>query len=237
MEEQEFEKHIKKTLQERSITPSTNAWNVLEEQLGDTPSKKNTKSWYWAAASVAILLIASMFFLKTDKVTEMPAQIVDVEKDQEPQIIEEIPIQNTINNKIVIDEAVVGAPIKKDKKATDIKPLFKDEELKKSKEITNNAVAEAVDIETQKVQEVVARIQVLQNSKTVVTNAEIEALLLQAQKEIRKEKILATQSRVDAMALLLDVEEELDKSFKDKVFEALKKGFVEAKTAVANRNN
>lgn len=237
MKEQEFEKHIKTALQERSITPSDNAWEVLEKQLGDAPSKKNTNYWYWGAASIAILLIASVFFLKTDKVAEVPVQIVDVDKDQKLETIEITPTQNSIEEEIVVDEAVAETPTQQKEKTIERKPLFKEEALQKSIKITNDVVAEVIDVETQKAQEVAAKIQALQNSKTAVTDAEIEALLLQAQKEIRKERILATQSRVDAMALLLDVEEELDKSFKDKVFEALKKGFEEAKTAVANRNN
>jgi len=39
------------------------------------------------------------------------------------------------------------------------------------------------------------------------------------------------------MALLTEVEGELDQSFRDQIFEKLKSGFLKVRTAVADRNN
>ena len=72
-----------------------------------------------------------------------------------------------------------------------------------------------------------------------VSDAEIDSLLQAAQLEIMSQQAFSTPaSTVDAEALLLDVEAEVDPaSFKDKIFEALSDGFKKARDAVADRNN
>lgn len=87
-----------------------------------------------------------------------------------------------------------------------------------------------------KVSDIVAQVEQLEQNNKVVTDEEIEALLLKAQHEITTQQILQSNT-VNASALLLDVESELDESFKDRVFEALKTGFEKLKTTVAERDN
>lgn len=72
-----------------------------------------------------------------------------------------------------------------------------------------------------------------------VSDEEIDALLKNAQREIISSRVFDSNTgRVDANALLLDVEAEVDpRSFRDKVFEALAEGFVKARDAVVDRNN
>ncbi|CAN0604335.1 unnamed protein product, partial [Ectocarpus sp. 12 AP-2014] len=74
-----------------------------------------------------------------------------------------------------------------------------------------------------------------QNS--TVTDAEVDSLLTRAQDEILRDKIFNKDKSVDAMALLTEVEDELDKSFRDQIFDSLKAGFIKVRTAVADRNN
>ena len=87
-----------------------------------------------------------------------------------------------------------------------------------------------------KISDIVAQVEQLEQKNKVVTDEEIEALLLKAQHEITTQQILQSNT-VNASALLLDVESELDESFKDRVFEALKTGFEKLKTTVAERDN
>ncbi len=87
-----------------------------------------------------------------------------------------------------------------------------------------------------KVAGVVAQIKELQKNDVEVTDNEINRLLLEAQQEIATQKILKSNT-VSASALLQDVEEEIDETFKQRVFEALKAGFQKVKTAVAEREN
>ncbi|WP_460219892.1 hypothetical protein [Psychroserpens sp. MEBiC05023] len=86
--------------------------------------------------------------------------------------------------------------------------------------------------------EVASEIKKLEIKNGEVTNAEIEALLKQAEKDILRQRIYDETTRtVDADALLQDVEEDLERSFRTKVFESLKSSYKTVKTAVAERNN
>lgn len=76
--------------------------------------------------------------------------------------------------------------------------------------------------------------------KESVIDQEIEELLLNAHREIISKQLLngLNGTALDANALLLDVEYEIDPgTFKDKVFRAIKQEFSKAIEAVANKNN
>ena len=89
-----------------------------------------------------------------------------------------------------------------------------------------------------KVDEVVARVKEIQHKNNQVTPEEIDALLANAQREIKTRQILNPETqKVDAAALLLDVELELEQSFREKVFDALGESFNKIRTAVVERNN
>ena len=106
---------------------------------------------------------------------------------------------------------------------------------------TNKKVQSPVSIltfEEAKAIEVVNQIKKLEIKNGIVSDAEIENLLKQAERDILRERIYNETTRtVDADALLQDVEDDLEQSFRTKVFEGLKSGFESVKTAVAERNN
>lgn len=79
--------------------------------------------------------------------------------------------------------------------------------------------------------------QLLKNKE--ISEDEVDALLAQAASEIsrgRKSQFYSSNYEISANALLAEVEDEIYQSFKAKVFEVLKEGYLKAKTAVANRN-
>lgn len=93
-------------------------------------------------------------------------------------------------------------------------------DIKKAIEIQVKSLVAAVDMNT-------------------VSDEEIDALLKNAQREIISNRVFnGATGRVDANALLLDVEAEVDpQSFRDKIFEALATGFEKARSALVDRNN
>ncbi|MFT4612696.1 MAG: hypothetical protein ACI92X_001205 [Dokdonia sp.] len=96
----------------------------------------------------------------------------------------------------------------------------------------------ALTLEEVKANEVVNQIKKLEIDNGTVTDAEIENLLKQAERAILRERIYNETTRtVDADALLQDVEDDLEQSFRTKVFEGLKSSFKTVKTAVAERKN
>ena len=89
-----------------------------------------------------------------------------------------------------------------------------------------------------KVAEVVEAVLALQVQNNTVTPEEIDALLAQANRDLANRRLLEqADGKMDPMALLNDVELELEQSFRDRVFEALGSGFDKVRTAVVERNN
>ena len=101
---------------------------------------------------------------------------------------------------------------------------------------TEKTVSKEDQIFNTKVDEVVASVKKLQQDNAEVTATEVEALLANARREIQTQRILNSE-KVDPTALLQDVEWELEKSFRDKVFDALGEGFQKVRTAVSERND
>ncbi|MDH7445187.1 hypothetical protein [Aquimarina sp. 2201CG14-23] len=108
--------------------------------------------------------------------------------------------------------------------------------IKNNINVKDKTVQLDTSIINSKVESLVAKVQELEKNNRVITDEEVETLLRKAQNEITTQQILKSNT-VNASALLLDVESELDESFKNRVFEALKTGFEKLKTTVAERDN
>lgn len=262
-----FDEHIKEQLEQRSLSPSKNAWSKLDQRLDEHDNKNKNKNFWWigiAASFIGVLLVVS--FLFKDEETTIETNVV-VETEQSDVIdVESINEKSIIN--ISKDEQIVD--VNQDKVEENInnkqsvetgKGLRQKHTFKPQENLVINTVEDAVaetkvekqetldelnvdaikpeDIETLKAQEVVAQIIELKESKAGITNDEIEALLDAAHKEITLQRIYNEDTKtVDADALLRDVEFDIEEeSFRSKVFEMLKAGYKEIKTAVAERNN
>ncbi|HSI69245.1 MAG TPA: hypothetical protein VK941_03365, partial [Gillisia sp.] len=70
-----------------------------------------------------------------------------------------------------------------------------------------------------------------------LAEAEVDSLLMMAAARISKERtVYLAGETIDASSLLWDVEMEMEQSFREKVFDIMKEGYLKARTAVANRN-
>ena len=227
----DFEKEIQRKLQEREIVPSEKAWEKLNSQLPQEKAKKRD-TWYWAAAAVIILIFAGVFMNNSKNELQKPA-VVNTEKENRettpqtpsPKIKEDAIVRNEVTEPLWKPEEKRNTPEpKKVTVAQEIKNEIEPQEL-------------VVDtIEEEKVTEIVSHLETLQSSGKEITEAMVDSLLIQAQRELALERAFNDPGKVDAMALLNEVENELDKSFRDKIFEALEDGFIVIKTAVADRN-
>lgn len=245
MEQNNFEKQLKEQLQGREIKPSEGAWNKISGQLevAKTPKSKNFR-WYGIAAGfIGILFVSVLYLTMRERSPDAGAQITDVEKnsiqlDPIPEIIQE---QNIGEDTFIVDSKgqeeksiQINGKHNTNKPNKDVLVSSKDEERKVQKAaIPLNPSEESID---NKIAEVVARVELLEKQNNTVTNAEIDSLLREAQHQILEENIFRGDRSVDAVALLADVENELDQSFRDQIFDALKDGFLKVRTAVADRN-
>ncbi|MAL58652.1 MAG: hypothetical protein CMC14_01245 [Flavobacteriaceae bacterium] len=256
-----FEENIREKLQERELTPSKEAWAKLSAKLDtQAPQKRNnTFIWFAVAASfVGILLVTTLFFSKekvnTQLVNETPIEVLDAnEQFQNEGGIASENISEEKDNEIPaekIEEAQLPKSniAKTEKNPASIKketitPLIEIQNQNKEVIALNEAKTEKEPTKEElfinkKVDEVVIAVQKIQNENNTVTPDEIDALLAKAQRDISNNRILqANTQKVDAAALLLDVETELERSFRDRVFDALGEGFNKVRSAVAERNN
>lgn len=253
-----LEEHIREKLQEREIQPSQTAWSKLDNQLGES-DRKSPFIWYAIAASfIGIIIVASFVFTKdksatdlveedlTEKIdTEAPSEIIE-NKEAEKRITS-IPSENVAVENVNEKKKETIAPQKHIK----VKQSFQQKETperavaiaetnneKKASEVkeVNSVLKNDQLLEKAKIEEVVAQINAIQEKNKIVTTQEIDALLLNAQRELQTQRILSNP-KVDATALLEDVEFEVERSFRDKIFNALGQGFNKVRTAVTDRNN
>ncbi|WP_338356981.1 hypothetical protein [Yeosuana marina] len=252
-----FEEHIKDKLEERSIQPSADAWNKLDTRLGKPVKQSKNKPLVWigvAASIVGVLLVGSRLFNenKTEIIAPTIVATPEVEKQEESTKVG-VKKEDEINEVEIAKQQDSELQSKKVIVKTKANQITKDQQLASTKEgITNKSSnsgqarvksfeikKKKLSFEDEKIQELVAQVQNLKDKNKTVTDSEIDALLEQAQNEIRLQKEIYNNATgiVDAKALLSEVEQELDESFRDKAFKALKENFDFIKTAIANRNN
>lgn len=233
-----MEQHIKEKLNNRTLQPSANAWNTLSERLDNQAKKTKSASYWWlglAASIVGVLLVTTLFDNKETNVENTPVIVDSPQPIEQNNVLQEaikIPGSNRNNVPTTVNEKI-------NKKAIIVATNNNSQELEIKNETKTSVevVVKELTFEEQKIQEVVAQIQVLKDNNVGVTDSEIDALLLEAQKEINLNQLYSKKGLVDAKSLLQDVEADIDQSFRSKVFEAFKDGFGTVKSAVANRNN
>lgn len=257
-----FEEQIKDKLEQRTVTPSTNAWSKLSEQL-DSEEKKNKKVTFWwlgIAASITALVFVSVNYFNTVNQTKVNEIIVkdEIKKIITPKIEDKIlkPNEKSTDETIAkINKTKVNSEDKTKTEKAIKTPIKK--QIRKRKSI-NQSVPEA-EVETvakvqkrkplitpikpkpqqQEFKSVVAELQKIKSeTKNKPINQEVDSLLKLASRELLMDKVLKKNTDVvDSKNLLQDVEEDMGQSFRTRVYETLKKGYKGVKEAVVKRNN
>lgn len=176
---------------------------------------------------------------KDEIVIVQPTESNEVDSPQDKPMTEKANVtsqQVEVSDKEAVAMAVVDQTTTDNNLADTQKLNTADVAVKQEEKVVNeNIKLDAVSI---KVAEVVANIKELEATNSSVTEAEIAVLLDLAQKELNaKSKIDMATLKVDPNALLMDVEFDLERSFRDKVFDALGDGYNKIRTAMATRNN
>lgn len=266
MEPNKFEENIRTRFEEREIQPSAEAWSKLEAQLG-TPTSSNKTFWYAIAASLVAILVVGSFLLKENKTVsnEIVEQTIPAETENRTEVVSIDENTNKENSETQDDtkfevKTEVIVPKKKEQSIA----VSTGNGLEKREENTENPrkrmagntetaisqdtkisrkveVLETIESEAfikLKIDEVVAQVGNLQNENSGITAADVEILLQQAQRDIANQRLLnQATTTIDPASLLNDVETELERGFRDKVFDALGEGFNKIRTAVVERNN
>lgn len=252
MERNQFEKEIQEKFLTREITPSKNAWKKLEEELPEKAVKrKSPHNLIWLAAAAVISMFLVFYNPFKQNVQPVSTEEVPMVEEAKKPIKEEIikPVNNEI---IVLDNQLVkedpknkvetNSPIVNPQKTRKKKVVASTSKMATTKKASPNLQTPKTVLTT-KSEEIVAAEAVLDEVKKIeaangeVSEATIDDLIRKAQLKLEKSKKPAKSTTSNAaLALLEDVEQELDQSFRNRVFDLLKKGLVKVKTAVADRN-
>ncbi|NER12496.1 hypothetical protein GWK08_03520 [Leptobacterium flavescens] len=256
-----LENQMKEKLSDRKIIPSDKAWMSIREELDKKNGKRNFRPFYWAIAACFVgLIVIFSYQTGSGKTEELQIQVVEDKVDEKEVLQKEItPVpeeQEQQETRIAVTEdkkePVSRKKVQEPETAaqTNMIPdapvtLLAEEiaEAETKAEVAPREKAIPLKITEEqlienKIAEVVSKIADLQKKDKEVSDEYIESLLAEAQKEIDSQRTSIYKSgKIDATALLLDVEDELYRSFKDRVFEAIRNGFKKTKTAVAERNH
>lgn len=248
-----FERNFSEKLKEREIEPKSGSWEALSARLESEEKKRNPVFWWMgiAATIIAGILIFGSFF--NEPIPNNP-EIVNVPAEKQKQ--EENRIQQK-SSEVVKPEAIAfeekkelietPAREKSFNGSTEQKPLIKG---KKSTVVAVNKslrvqepilepepiITEVPEI-SQSGESAIAEV-LMPKSGGNITEAEVDALLADANSQLNKNREQRIFSeKITANDLLWDVEMEMEASFREKVFDVVKDGFIKARIAVENRNN
>lgn len=244
-----LEEHIRDRFGKREIAPSDRAWDQLSSEL-EVQGKGKGGFFRLAAAAVLIgLLVGSLVYFNTMESPETQ-EIEVVERprsgtgDGPDRTIVEIGTDKVVGDKgdvrILpkmergVKEVDNGSVLKPFTAKTDSELVLIESETKIPEK--ERAIGAAQEIINSKIEEVIAQVTLLERTDAAITDAEVDSLLLQAQRELFADRIFRDDHSVDAMALLADVEGELDRPFREQLFDMLKEGYFKARNAVAARN-
>lgn len=248
------DKDIKKTLEKRSIQPSSTSWGRLETMLDAKEEAVPAKSYfrYTIAASVLVLLGSLAFFMNSgSSINQVQPVVVETDNNrtiEPPETIKNTPdeplkvadgehevVENTMLDIDKMDNKDAVNPLKNiPQRHTELASVVGEKRMFKAEKISSNSEENTVGVDS-------FMIATSTNDDDNNLDAEVDMLLALATQEISKlpQKKSTNKSTitVDADALLADVEQELDLSFKANVFNKLKSGFQKTKTAVIKRND
>ncbi|TDU43900.1 hypothetical protein BXY82_1321 [Gelidibacter sediminis] len=246
MKQVKWEDDVKDALEKRVIKPSETSWNTLSERL-DASEKQQTKPMYWwigiAASVTAVLFITTMFFSGNTPEVQNPI-LVDTQEHLDEQTLE---VDQPQQKQQLVEQRKVLAPAEPIEEEENTKHPIKSQGLIPSPTQQNTQIAKNNPVlpksalktsENQKVTEIVAQIQDIKRKGQPITDADIEALLTNAQREIHyKSAMREANYTVNANTLLREVEMDLQESFRNKIFEALKNSYETIRTAVVERQH
>lgn len=251
MEPNKFEKHIREQLSERKIAPAPESWDKIVQQL-EALERPKCKRYYWvgiAAGFIGSLMVLGMFFKEDSPISEpvdkMVLTPVEQKEGRDPNAKEEgVPFSK--NGPIEMVNTNETSPEFENKtKAVRSRPgpgnVPNSSQPASSLARMEHQILQAASTENLRalnIAEDVVQIGAIELvHATVMTDAEVDALLLNAQRELMTDHTFPKSNKIDPTALLAKVEEELDRSFRDQILEKLKSGFEKVRTAVAQRND
>lgn len=251
MEPSQWDKKIKDLLEQRTLQPSDGAWEKLSAGLSSKSGKRFIAyRRYGMAAAIAGLILLSALFIRTNgKPVQQQVQGSKMEEKLDAEIDKQELLATPGEHLALPMGTVTEKEHAEGSLSTEGTATFP-AEPPLATTVTPVQVASAgtdvqrpdIDLTEEqliqaKIDELIAQVNSREMEEGALAESEVDSLLRAAQQEILlKRQVHATQS-VDAMVLLTEVETELDRSFRDQLFERLKAGYIKVRTAIADRNH
>jgi hypothetical protein len=241
METNNFDNQIRKQLEQRNIEPTAKSWEQLRSKL-DTEDKKTIPIYRWlrvAASLVAGILIVNLVFNVSNE-TGLPMLVNETQNNPKVDFLQNPnPINTSILTEVSEEDEIQMAS--SDNKIHNPKSTISEEEntrvesLPKEKKHDTNILSEENFLP--KLNEIIA-IATVENTEEHKTEDEVDALLRDAAEQLYLEnKYSERLSEIHAKSLLQSVESELNQTFREKIVEMLKDGYLKTKNAVAIKIN
>lgn len=213
-----FEDILKERLESRRIAPSDNAW----ERVSAHKQPKRKMSFYWyGSVAASVLLVAGWLWTKVEPtIPASPTVVTAPEKNLEIQK-DEREIRTAVRQPALPQGQAIAIATPEATETPDV-----------TEAIAATDTPSVAQNEAQKIQEIVAALDQIQDDGQAITEATVDSLLAKAQRELALEK--QQRGRTDPNALLADAEAEVDMSFKDRVFTAISK-FRKVRVAFGNK--
>ncbi|PID68828.1 MAG: hypothetical protein CR989_04040 [Flavobacteriales bacterium] len=241
-----FEEHIKDAFNNRTIKPSDKAWVSISGQI-----EKESVSNKWplykiavAADLVGIFISLLIYFNNNSPSIDKDNTIVN-RSNKDEVFKEEITTKIKENTKTEIGKIEIDNTIRNENSKT----THYNKEIPDKTTVANNndnksqnAIGILTSIEQEKliavkISGVVEKVTAIEQQFHSVTDKEIDSLIKQAQEELLRNELFMYDNYVNAELLLAEVEGELDEPFKNKLYKLLKKGIIEARMVIADREN
>ena len=228
----------------RTIQPSEDSWSKLDSRLTAFEREKSNNKWTFLkyAASILIVFSAGFYFSQTTNQTsekDVVIQPVLKVKEHKIQPIIEEP-QNVLaasEGKETLNKSVQKGKIKNSISSKQHDEIAVLKIVNKQEAIVNVQISEVDSIENQKIKEQVVMVESIKTENGEVTDLEIEQLLAVAEKSLIAERKNTSKHSFSSSDLLAEIDYELDKDFKNRLFEAIVNTLKEPKNIFVNRDN
>lgn len=256
MEPNKLDQKVNASFEKRTIDPSAQSWEKLSERLHEKEQHKSYKYWLFgvAASFLAGILLTTLYFKGNTTMNTVP--VVRQENTMPTSLEEKIQPAKSVFDQRFAKEEVVTVPTEAKASSKNKAEKASVERLEKLAKEKTKLLAYNTSKRTDSAEQASAHVQsteqlISQASIKIIddiqkngvagqeaTAVEINQLIHQAELEVRTTAILkGRENRVDAMALLKSVDDNVDPSFRERVFAAVQDGLHQMKTAIANRNH
>lgn len=239
MEPNKLEKEFREKLNEREINPSANAWDRLDAMLQVAEETKPKRKYTWmyvAAGLLGFLLISTIYFNQSEIPNEDSNNTVVVKEEQSKDSVDEMKSnQNKIISKPLNTDAIVVQETEKISEEKHQKLNYN--KTNQNQVAEHSIIKEARNENWQNNQKTESK----NNQKVIIETpkkAPLDQLLLSAEKTVVMDNGTPQKSKVKVNAndLLLQVDGELELSFREKIINKVNKNYQTVKVALANRN-